>query len=278
MAQTPSPHSNRLAVRISDPAVFRVPPRLLRGVSQRDGVPTVAGTVLSGRWHTPEQAAGLMDACRHGRSELWFEYFFTPRHARLFAASTRLPGAEAKHPIPVARTRTPPRHIDITHRWGMSLTAVADSPKLTTQRERSIQPSPLHDDHENAGIFNAPARLGARAAAFRRCVPRLPRLAMRCPGVLYRNNGTHWNFDKAVAAVRGAGLVIYRERDTDEVHGLGAPWCIEKGVHPYKIMFVKVTLVVCANPIPATDAASQSDSHLICKHPTPGPLPGTRQM
>ena len=24
---------------------------------------------------------------RHGRSELWFEYFFTPHHARLFDAS-----------------------------------------------------------------------------------------------------------------------------------------------------------------------------------------------
>ena len=47
-------------------------------------------------------------------------------------------------------------------------------------------------------------------------------------------------------------------------------------------MFVKVTLALSdesfPNPIPATDAASQSDSHLICKSPTPGPLPGTQQM
>lgn len=195
VAQTPSPHSNRLAVRISDPAASA----FLRGwlaASHNETEYLPSPVRPSGRWHTPEQCSfGLMDACRHGRSELWFEYFFTPRHARLFAASTRLPGVEAKNPIPVARTRTPPRHIDITHRWGMSLTAVADSLKLSTQRERSNQPSPLHDDHKTQASSILPPGWRTSGRIVDACLA-FPRLAMRCPGVLYRNNGTHWNFDK----------------------------------------------------------------------------------
>ena len=77
----------------------------------------------------------------------------------------------------------------------MSLTAVADSLKLTTQRERSIQPSPLHDDHETQASSMLPPGWRTSGRIVDACLA-FPRLAMRCPGVLYRNNGTHWNFDK----------------------------------------------------------------------------------
>ena len=243
LAQLPSPHSNRLAVRAADPDAVAFL-RLWLAASHNESEYLPSPVRPGGRWHTPEQCSfGLIDACRHGRSELWFEYFFTPKHARLFQPGQKLLGAEAAAPIPVARTRTPPEHIAADHRWGQSLSAVANALKLSARarshrhhglreggdvsavsedvalarssgvRAAAMKPRDGSAVSADSGAWSSaahPGRSGADELHERSLLPRgwrtngqvvdaclaFPRLARRCPGVLYRTNGTHWNFDR----------------------------------------------------------------------------------
>ena len=53
-----------------------------------------------GKWHTPEQCSyGLLDACMHGRRDLFFYFFFTPMHARHFDGAR--PREAPYPPLPV---------------------------------------------------------------------------------------------------------------------------------------------------------------------------------
>lgn len=243
LAHLPSPHSNRLAVRAKDPeaAAFL---RLWLAASHNESEYLPSPVRPGGRWHTPEQCSyGLIDACRHGRSELWFEYFFTPKHARLFNLVQRPLGGEAAAPIPVARTRTPPEHIAADHRWGQSLSAVAKVLKLSARKPlhrryaardgrdasavsagsdaarsfgrvaageatsaagsmaladtRSSQTASRvgEDADEQQGDSLLPREWSTSGQVVDACLA-FPRLARRCPGVLYRTNGTHWNFER----------------------------------------------------------------------------------
>lgn len=188
LGKTPSPHSNRIAVRIADPAAVTLL-HLWLAASHNETEYLPSPVRAGGRWHTPEQCSfGLLDACRHGRSELWFEYFFTPRHARLFKPGSRPQGSVAASPIAVARTRTPPHHIAANHVWGISLNAVADTLMRSAWREDA------KTEEENAGSVLPP---GWRTSGnvVDACLA-FPRLYMRCPGVHYKSNGTHWNFER----------------------------------------------------------------------------------
>ena len=88
LASLPSPHSNRVAVRNSPRSAAFL--RLWLNATQDEYTFLPAPTRKEGRcrlgkcWHQVEQCAfGLIDACRHGKSEVWFEYFYTRQHARL---------------------------------------------------------------------------------------------------------------------------------------------------------------------------------------------------
>ena len=195
LAELPSPHSNRLAVRAGRGAERLM--RLWLNASRDEATFLPSPTRKGGRWHTPEQCSyGLVDACRHGPSELWFEYFFTPRHARLFQPSSRLRGVH-EPALAVSRSRTPPAYISATTRWGKSLDAIADQLQLaraTWQRARAKQaaevplltpPSP-----------SAPPLPRASAQRSVDACLLFPRHGKACPGVRYvRANATHWALD-----------------------------------------------------------------------------------
>ena len=130
LASMPSPHSNRIAIRNTAKAANLM--RLWLNATQDEGTYLPAPTRKGGRWHTPEQCSfGLIDACRHGRDEVWFEYFYTRHHARLldlgsYWGNSRRPALlRAREYINVARTRSPTLTIEHEHRWGRSLDAVA---------------------------------------------------------------------------------------------------------------------------------------------------------
>ena len=130
LASMPSPHSNRIAIRNTAKAANLM--RLWLNATQDEGTYLPAPTRKGGRWHTPEQCSfGLIDACRHGRDEVWFEYFYTRHHARLldlgsYWGNSRRPALlRAREYINVARTRSPTLTIEHDHRWGRSLDAVA---------------------------------------------------------------------------------------------------------------------------------------------------------
>ena len=148
-----------------------------------------------GRWHTPEQCSfGLIDACRHGRDDVWFEYFFTRHHARTLEGGSYWQGKRAQplrtrsHEfIAVARTRSPtlvipPPDEPPEHRWRVSLQAVADALPV--------------DAH------GQPPRLVDACLVFPRLNDvRHTRISeLQCPNVLYRQlNETHWLFEESRA-------------------------------------------------------------------------------
>lgn len=78
LASLPSPHSNRIAVRHTREAIGLM--RQWLNATQHEARYLPSATRPGGRWHTPEQCSfGLIDACRHGKDEVWFEYFCAPR-------------------------------------------------------------------------------------------------------------------------------------------------------------------------------------------------------
>ena len=141
--------------------------------------------VLSFALAAPEQCSfGLIDACRHGADEVWFEYFFTRHHARVLDAgsywrSGRRPKLLEKDEfIAVAKTRRPTYDVLTSHSWGTSLTDVA----AALPPDADGHPPPLVDmclvvPRLNAVRFTGPDDL-------------------QCPNVLYRRlNETNWRFD-----------------------------------------------------------------------------------
>lgn len=213
----PSPHSNRIAVR-AEPAAEKVM-RLWLHASHNETEYLPSPVRAGGRWHTPEQCSfGLIDACRHGRSEMWFEYYFTQRHARLFDPNAR-PQGQTEAPIAVARTRTPPLHIAVDHRWGRSLSAAAEAlvksaasrPAAAAPRAARRPPTPQSSEEQESGAAAAAWEAAVNGAAsllptgwetsarvVDACLV-FPRLSQRCPGVFYASNGTHWNFERLAA-------------------------------------------------------------------------------
>ena len=187
LASMPSPHSNRIAVRHSPRAIGLM--RLWLNATQREAEYLPSKTRPGGFWHTPEQCSfGLIDACRHGRDEVWFEYFFTRHHARLLEEGSFWNGKrrpkllDEQEFIAVAKTRSPTYYIASDHRWGQSLQAVA----AALPREGNGQPPELVD----ACLF----------------VPRLNSIryteldALQCPNVLYRRlNATTWRYEESRA-------------------------------------------------------------------------------
>ena len=194
LGQMASPHSNRLAVSKSAAAEGVLRLWLKASLIDREFVPSPLGPGgRRGGWHCPEQCSfGLIDACRHGRAELWFEYFYTPHHARYItrggggggggggrgragaAASAAAPAPPAgegiqNHSVHVSRARTPPRTIPVSSRWGQAMLSVATI----------FKGSPSHLPESVVDACNV-----------------FPRHASACPGVMYRRaNTTHWVFE-----------------------------------------------------------------------------------
>lgn len=136
--------------------------------------------------HTPEQCSfGLIDACRHGRTHFWLEYFYTPHHLR------ELPGSPPPARVPppkilVSPLRTPPDSFVLTRRWGRTLSAVS--------REVARAAAGVHGVQTRDGVSGAAAELPVEGATVDVCLV-FPKDQRRCPGVMYRANGTHWTFD-----------------------------------------------------------------------------------
>ena len=186
LASLPSPHSNRIAIRAGTQAAHLM--RLWLNATQREDEYLPSSTRPGGRWHTPEQCSfGLIDGCRHGPSFLWFEYFFTPLHARWFGSGAAPAHRSSTALLPmreetlhVARARTPPHAIAIDHRWGKALTTVSAALARSGTGSAVVHSS-----------------LNAKQTALQRRVDAclvFPRHAMRCPGVIYQANSSHWNF------------------------------------------------------------------------------------
>ena len=182
LASLPSPHSNRIAVRNTARAVGLM--RMWLNATQDDATYLPAPTRPGGRWHTPEQCSfGLIDGCRHGKDEVWFEYFYTRHHARhLDGGSYWRDGARPAlvddgEFIAVARTRSPTFHIAAEHRWGASLHAVAAAlPTGIDGSVRKVVDACLVFPRLNDVRFTSINEL-------------------QCPNVLYeRQNETHWKF------------------------------------------------------------------------------------
>jgi hypothetical protein len=109
LGELPSPHSNRFVVLKGRTAELRMRKWLDATRNETEYLPSPVRS--GGRWHTPEQCSfGLIDAdCGvTGRSQLWFEYFFTVHHARPFFTEVRPGRAGSFVAIPVARSRNPP--------------------------------------------------------------------------------------------------------------------------------------------------------------------------